>query len=143
MHRVLKRDGRLATTVWEMPKPDNGFGVLYGAINAHGRLDVPLPHGPNFFQFSEPDVFAAALSSTGFRDVTVEHIQQTWEMQEPLGIVSAIMEGAVRARGLLNLQSDAERAEIYSAVGEAMESFRSEDGGYAVPMPAWVDAGAR
>jgi ubiquinone/menaquinone biosynthesis C-methylase UbiE len=49
MRRVLRPGGRLAASVWQAPQPDNGFGVLYGAIRQHGDVGVPLPHGPDFF----------------------------------------------------------------------------------------------
>ena len=143
MRRVLKKNGRFATTVWEIPKPDNGFGIVFGALKAHGSLDVPLPHGPNFFQFSEPEAFKAALKSTGFLSETVEPVEQFWDLEAPQGLMAAIMEGAVRARGILNLQSDEARKAINNAVSEGMEKFRSPEGPYVVPMPAWVGAGAR
>jgi SAM-dependent methyltransferase len=61
MRRVLKPGGCLAVSVWEAAKPGNGFGLLFGAIRKHGDLNVPLPHGPDFFQFSEPDKLKAAF----------------------------------------------------------------------------------
>lgn len=48
MRRVLRPGGRVAISAWE-PSPNNGFGLMMGAIKAHGQLDVPLPHGPDFF----------------------------------------------------------------------------------------------
>jgi hypothetical protein len=47
MRRVLRPGGRVALSVWERPSPTNGFGLLLGALKAHGRLDIPLPHGPS------------------------------------------------------------------------------------------------
>ena len=38
MHRVLKPAGYLAVSVWEAPKPGNGFGLLFSAINKVRRL---------------------------------------------------------------------------------------------------------
>ncbi|MDH3691106.1 MAG: methyltransferase domain-containing protein, partial [Gammaproteobacteria bacterium] len=98
MRRVLKSGGRVAASVWEAPKPTNGFGLLYGSIKAHGDLSVPLPHGPDFFQFSENENLTAALRDTGFREISVQTVEQTWELSERSGMVKGIMEGAVRAR---------------------------------------------
>jgi SAM-dependent methyltransferase len=143
MHRVLRPGGRFATSVWETPKPTNGFGLLFGSIKKHGNLDVPLPHGPDFFQFSDHEKLASALQGTGFREVTVQTIEQIWELDEPLGIINAIMEGAVRARGLLLAQTESARSAISKAVKEGMEQYRSSEGGYRVPMPALIGAGRR
>src|SRR5688572_23304735 len=49
--RVLRSGGRIAFSVWASPQEAVGFGIIYGAVQAHGRMDVPLPPGPNFFLF--------------------------------------------------------------------------------------------
>lgn len=141
LRRVLRPGGRLAASVWDSPKPDNGFGVLYSALRAHGDLTVPLPHGPDFFQFSDVERMTAALEGTGLHDVGVTFVDQTWSMDEPLGIVRAVLEGAVRARALLLAQTERARAAIEAAVAEGMGQFRTAGGAYEVPMPALVGAG--
>ena len=143
MHRVLKPAGYVAVSVWEAPKPGNGFGILFGAIKRYGDLTVPLPHGPDFFQFSEPEKLRAALQDMGFRDAVAVTIQQTWELDDALGMMTAILEGAVRARGLLRAQTEDVRNAISTAVMEGMHQYRSSDGVYRVPMPALVGSGRR
>ena len=143
MHRVLKPEGYVAASVWEAPKPTNGFGLLFGAIKKHGDLNVPLPHGPDFFQFSEPEKLTAALQATGFINVAVEIVEQIWGLDEPSGMITAILEGAVRARGLLRAQSEDVRSTISTAVMNGMQQYRSSDGVYRVPMPALVGSGRK
>ena len=143
MHRVLKPGGHLGASVWEAPKPTNGFGLLFGAIKKHGDFNVPLPHGPDFFQFSEPEKLRAALQDTGFTETAVEIVEQIWEWDEPLGMITAILEGGVRARGLLRAQTEGVRDAISTAVMNGMQQFRSSDGVYRVPMPALVGSGRR
>ena len=143
MHRVLRPGGYFAASVWEAPEPTNGFGVLFEAIKKHGDLTVPLPHGPDFFQFSEPGKFVAALEDTGFTDTTVETVEQTWELDDPLGIMAAILEGAVRTRGLLLAQTDDVRSAIATEVAKGTQHYRSSDGIYRVPMPALVGSGRK
>jgi len=143
MRRVLRSGGRVAISVWEAPKPSNGFGILFGALKQHGDLDVPLPHGPDFFQFSESYAMAAVLQAVGFRDVTVRNIEQTWALDAPSGIIQAVIEGAVRARGLLLAQTETARTAIEAAVKEGMKQYETTDGEYEVPMPAVVGAGTK
>jgi hypothetical protein len=140
---VLKPGGFLAVSVWEAAKPGNGFGLLFGAIRKHGDLNVPLPHGPDFFQFSEPDKLKAAIQEIEFRDAAVEIVEQTWELADPLGVITAILEGAVRARALLRAQTEDVRNSISAAVVEGMRQYRSSDGVYRVPMPALVGSGRK
>lgn len=143
MVRVLRPSGRVAISVWEAPSPTNGFGVIFGAFKDHADPAVSLPHGPDFFQFSIPENLRAALETTGLHQATVQHVDQTWEFDEPLGIVRAVVEGTARARGLLLAQSDTVRSVIEAAMEKSMEQFRAADGGYKVPMPALVGAGAK
>lgn len=143
MHRVLKPAGYLAVSVWEAPKPSNGFGLLFAAIKRYADLNVPLPHGPDFFQFSEPEKLKAALQGTGFGDTAVETVEQTWELDDQLGMMTAILEGAVRVRGLLRAQTENVRNAISTAVTEGMQQYRSSDGVYRLPMPALVGSGRK
>jgi SAM-dependent methyltransferase len=143
IYRVLKPGGRAAVSVWEAPGPDNGFGLLYGAIRTHAELDVPLPEGPDFFQFSGPGALEQSLSASGFRSPEIRRVEQYWEFDQASGLVAAILEGAVRARGLILAQTEAVRQAIGNDVAAGMESFRGAAGVYRVPMPAIVGSGAK
>lgn len=143
MLRVLRPDARLAVSVWAKPDARNGFGVLFGAIRQHADLNVDIPHGPDFFQMGDRSRMAAALEEVGVADVTATEFQQTWDLPDELGIVRAIMEGAVRARALLRLQYPEVQAAVDRTVAEGMQTFRAPDGGYRVPMPAILGAGRK
>ena len=141
MLRVLKPGGRAAFSVWGEPAPGNGYGLMFGAIKQHGRLDVPLPDGPDFFQFSEPDALPGVLGEYGFVDVEVRIVQQLWEMRRPGDLLDAILDGAVRLRAVLKAQELDAFVAIRQAVEAGMETFRSGNS-YRMPMPAVV-VGAR
>lgn len=143
MHRVLRPGGRVAVSVWQAPKPTNGFGVLFGAIKRHGNLDVPLPHGPDFFQFSGTETMTATLEAMSFRGVTAQHVEQTWDIDKATGLVHAILEGTVRARAMLLAQTVTARTAIEAAVEEGIARYRVAGGGFRVPMPALVGAGTK
>ena len=143
MHRALTPGGRLAVSVWERPGPGNGFGLLYNAVRTHGRLDVGLPHGPDFFQFSDPSRLRAALSDTGLVDIEVSAVAQAWQFEAPTDFLEAIMQGAVRAKALLEAQDDRALAIIRGVVAEGTARFARGRQGYAVPMPALVGSGAK
>ncbi len=143
MYRVIKPGGRVAVSVWEHPKPGNGFGLLFASIKAHGDLNVPLPHGPDFFQFSKNGRLAEALQNIGLSETSILSVEQTWELSDPMGIINAFMEGAVRARGLLMAQTESVREAIFEAVATGMEKFKSSNGHYQVPMPALVGSGKK
>ena len=54
-YRVLRPGGRAAYTVWAPPDQSRAFEVVYGSIREYGTLEVPLPPGPPFFRFGDPE----------------------------------------------------------------------------------------
>ena len=141
MKRVLKAGGRLSVSVWQAPAADNGFGIIFDAINAHADLSIPLPHGPDFFQFSADGNLAAALEVSGLSDIRVSPVSQTWELDAPFTLVKCFMEGAVRTRGQLLAQTDSVRQQVFAAITAGIEQYKSSDGSYRVPMPALIGSG--
>jgi hypothetical protein len=133
----------VAISIWERPSPNNGFGVLMGAIKAHGRLDVPLPHGPDFFQFGDLDNMKGALAQTGFIDVDAVTVPLTLRLERATSFIDTVLQGTVRAKALLLAQSDTALSAINAATAQAMDRlFRAEDS-FRVPMPAIVGSGGK
>jgi SAM-dependent methyltransferase len=143
MRRVLRPGGRVAISVWERPSPNNGFGLVMGAIREHGRFDVPLPQGPDFFQFGDQEGLKAALAQTDFIDINTALIPLVFPLEFATGFVDAVLKGTMRARALLMAQDEAVLSTIRTAVAQAVSRlFRSEDG-FRVPMPAIVGSGRK
>ena len=143
MHRVLKPEGRVAVSVWESPNSNNGFGLLYGAIKANADMGVNLPHGPDFFQFSDPAMLTNALLEIGFSEPSINTVAQTWEFKDSQELFTSIMEGAVRARALIEAQTATVQEAISDAVVVGMDGYGSPDGIYRVPMPALIGSAVK
>ena len=143
MRRVLRPDGRVALSVWAGPSPSNGFGLLLGAVKANGRLDVPLPHGPDVFQFGSIDAMKAALAETGFREPNAITVPLIFQLESATTFLSAVTQGTVRTKALFLAQDQTALSAITAAVAAGMDRlFRSEDG-FRVPMPAIVGSGVK
>jgi len=143
MRRVVRPGGRVAVSVWERPSPNNGFGLLMGTIRALGRLDVPLPHGPDLFQFGDLEAMKAALSETGFTDIKAASVPLARSIDRPAAFLEGVLQGAVRAKALLLAQSETTFSAIQAAIDQGIEKlFRSENG-FRVPMPAIVGSGSK
>ncbi|MGB5706922.1 MAG: methyltransferase domain-containing protein [Arenicellales bacterium] len=143
MRRVLKTGGRVSISVWERPTPMNGVGLLFASIKKHGDLAVPLPDGPDSFQFSQKKKMVGALEETGFKEVTAKIIKQEWELNDARDLEAAIMKGGVRARGLLEAQNRSARIAIANAIELGLKQYFMSDGVYRVPMPAIIGAGTK
>jgi len=137
--RVLRPGGRIAFSVWAPAQDSAGFGIIYGAVQAHGRTDVPLPPGPNFFLFSDPAQCEDSLAAAGFRSVTMAKVSLVWPLASPDGLFEAIMQGSVRAAALLRAQTPEALATIRDAMRQAVATY-ARDGAFELPMPAIVAA---
>jgi len=143
MHRVLRPGGRLAVSVWDKSTPDNGFGIIYAAVGAHGSFDVPLPHGPDFFQFGTKEQMTAALKEVGFADVAACLVEQQWQVDSAAEMLSAMQRGTVRARALLAAQSPTAIKAMLQFLEERLSCRANAEGGYDIPLPAIVGSGVK
>ncbi len=143
MVRVVRPGGRIAVSVWEPPSPGNGFGLLYDSIRAHADLNVDLPHGPDFFQFSDDTRMTELLRDAGLQDIGLERAPQFWVFNGEHALHDELLESTVRARGLILAQTPAVQARIRAAVIDGMGTFRAVHNVYRVPMPAMIGAGVK
>lgn len=141
MLRVLRPGGRAALSVWDAGGV--GFTLVYEAVRARGKMDLTLPHGPDFFQFGTPGRMRAALEEVGFVDTTAQSLPQEWHVAHADQYVDAIFNGTVRARSVLAAQSAEALTGIHSYISDYLARFRAPAGDFIVPMPAIIGSGAR
>ena len=142
MRRVLRSGGRAGFTVWSRPEETVGFRIVLGAVERHGDINVPLPPGPPFFRFSEPQECHRALLEAGFVDPRVERIPQIWRLRSPDALFEIMSGATVRTAGLLRAQSREALDAIRSAVREASLNYLT-GGVIELPMPAVLASAAR
>ena len=134
-HRVLRSGGRAAFTVWAKPERAVAFGLILRAIEAHGNLNPPLPSGPPFFRFSDPEEFCRVLDAAGFVQPEVKEVRQQWQLPSPDHLLAAMVKGTVRTGALLHAQSPEALKAIRAAIRETAQAYE-KDGGIELPMPA-------
>jgi len=133
--RVLRSGGRYGFTVWAKPEETVGFGITLGAIRTHGNMNVPLPDGPPFFRFSDPDECVRSLVSAGFANPQVIKIPQTWRLSSPDSLFETMRTATVRTAGLLRGQTPQALLAIRAAMGSAGRAYEKA-GVIELPMPA-------
>jgi SAM-dependent methyltransferase len=141
MWRVLLPGGRVALSVWDATGV--GFTLVYEAIRARGKMDVALPHGPDFFQFGTPERMVAALTEVGFTDPAAYSFPQDWGVANADRYIDSIISGTVRARAALSSQAGAAAADVRSYIANYLTRFRTPTGELSVPMPAIIGSGTR
>ena len=133
--RVLRPGGRFGFTVWAKPVETAGFGIVLGAIPAHGDMNVTLPEGPPFFRFSEWDECARTLLCAGFVDPQVKKIPQTWRLPSADALFEVMQTATVRTAGLLRLQTPQALKGIRGMMANASRLYE-KNGVFELPMPA-------
>jgi SAM-dependent methyltransferase len=136
-YRVLRPGARMAFTVWAPPSESIGFAIVLNAIQAHGDFTVPLPPGPPFFRFSDPDESTRVLGAVGFSDVAMNKIPQVWRLPGPQAMLDAMERGTVRTAGLLRGQTSEQLEAIRAAIREALVPYTIGDA-VELPMPAML-----
>lgn len=137
--RVLGRGGRVGFTVWAKPVEAVGFGILLRSVETHGNPNVPLPAGPPFFRFSDPQECCRILEEAGFAEPKVIQVPQTWRLPSSDVLLNAFMEATVRTGALLRAQSAEALSKIRAAVRDACRAYE-KDGVIELPMPAMLAA---
>ena len=133
--RVLKKDGRYAFTVWDLPERAIGFEIVLQAIQTFGNMNAPLPPGPPFFRFSDPNEARRSLEEAGFVDVRSVQLPQAWMLESGETLFNTMRIGSVRTAALLNAQTPEALESIRKEISARAERYRTGDV-IALPMPA-------
>jgi len=130
-HRVLRTGGRVAFTVWDAPERAVAHGIVLGAIRSHGDVNAPIPSGPPFFRFSDPEESARTLTACGFRNPSVAKVEQIWRLASPGDLFEIMYNGSVRNAALLRAQTPEALESIRGALRKEVEVRCG-----VLPMPA-------
>ena len=130
-HRVLRPGGRVAFTVWDSAEKCRGFAIVLAAIQKYGDLNVPIPAGPPFFRFSDPEESRRVLIAAGFSDPTISHVPQTWLLPSPDALFDVMYNASVRNAALLHAQ----KAEVLEDIRRQIHRDVAAAGN-ELPMPA-------
>lgn len=136
-YRVLRPKGWVGFTVWAKPEEAEGFRIVLCAIQEEGDPDVPLPQGPPFFRFSDPEECCRMLLEGGFTDPQVMKVPLLWRLRSPDELFDAFYWGTARTGGLLRAQSQEALSAIRAAVVDAAKAYLV-GGMVQIPMAALV-----
>jgi len=135
-YRVLRPGGRIGFTVYAPPEESMGLCITLGAVRVHGTMDVPLPEGPPFFRFSEPEECRRTLEKRGFVNPRVVKVPQVWRLPAPDALFDVMLMSTVRVAALLRAQTLEALRAIRKAMSDAATAYLTKDGGVELPMPA-------
>jgi ubiquinone/menaquinone biosynthesis C-methylase UbiE len=141
-YRLLCTGGRFAFTAWAKPEQAIAFGIVLRSIAAHGDPNAPLPEGPPFFRFSEPDECIRSLRAVGFESPKVVRISQTWRLPAGDSLFKFMQESTVRTAGLLRAQKPEALEKIGDAIRDELKKYQKGNA-VELPMPAILASGTK
>lgn len=134
-YRVLQPGGRFAFTVWDTADKAIAFGIMIDAIQKYGEMNVPIPPGPPFFRFSDPEESKRVLLETGFQNPVIFQVPQVWHLESPDALFEVMFHGSVRNAALLRAQKPDVLETIRAEIRRGVEQHQLE-----LPMPSVLAA---
>jgi len=141
--RVLRPGGRLAFTAWAPPEEAVAFKIVLDAVAKYGDPSVPLPPGPPFFRFGEPEECVRTLEAAGFGGVATGKLALVWHLASVDALIEAFEKGTARTRGLLRGQTPAALGAIREGIRAAARAYQRSAGEIAIPMGAVLARGEK
>jgi hypothetical protein len=135
---VLRPGGRVAFTVWGAPEKTLGFGIVLGAIQKYGDMNVPIPPGPPFFRFSAIEESEEFLRGAGFVNAHATEVPQTWTLLSADDLFKVMYFASVRNAALLLAQKPEVLESIRAEIRGQVERYANE-----LPMPAMLYSAER
>ena len=130
--RVLRREGRVAFSVWGEPQHNPWMTFSAGLMIERGYMAPFSSDGPGMFSMSTPDKIEPLVNEAGFEDVHIEEMEVSWRFDDAdeLWIFASELQGPV-ALAIGKLE-EGERRAVRSAIEERAAGFL-KDGGYELP----------
>jgi len=142
-HRVLRPGGRYAFTCWTPPARNPFFGLILGAVQKHGNMNVNIPAGPPLFRFGEPTECERALNTEGFTSVSVNELPMVWPFPTPEAVVPSVVASTARIGPLLAMQTAEQRRSVESAIAEGAKKYVTAQGGVEIPTSVVLAVGQK
>jgi SAM-dependent methyltransferase len=137
--RVLAPGGRFAFTFWADPRDNTPWRIIFDAIAACGRIDVPMPAGNDAHATPENFTRLVAMNFDA-RTLRCDPVVEDWRLPADADLVSIFETGTVRMATLLRGQGAA-LDPIRRRVADDAQSYR-RDQAIVLPTSAWLLAAA-
>ncbi|HEX5190123.1 MAG TPA: class I SAM-dependent methyltransferase [Streptosporangiaceae bacterium] len=130
--RVLKRGGRLCSSVWVEPEANPWTTIPMQAIATEAVLTPPDPDGPNMFRCAAPGYVSALYEAAGLRDVAEWNVAVELVTQSPAQYWEMISEHVSLAVAALQQLDEPARERVANAVIARVSTYE-KDGKVRIP----------
>lgn len=128
MCRALRPGGRVAAIVYSTPERNAFFSIPVKIIRERAKLPPPLPGQPGPFSLGAGGVLEAAFAKAGLRDIEVRKVPSPVKLPSAAECVRFERESFGALHQMMVALSEAERAQAWQAIEEALRAFEAGDG---------------
>jgi ubiquinone/menaquinone biosynthesis C-methylase UbiE len=140
MCRALRPGGRVAAIVYSTPDRNAFFSIPVKIIRERAKLPPPLPGQPGPFSLGAEGVLEAAFAKAGLRDIEVRKVPSPVKLPSAAECVRFERESFGALHQMMVALNEAERAQAWQAIEEALRAFETGDG-FVGPCEMLVGAG--
>jgi ubiquinone/menaquinone biosynthesis C-methylase UbiE len=124
----LVNGGRFAAAVWASPEKDSLFTSTMNTVMKETRTSPPPAGVPGPFSLSDENLLRNYFVNSGFKDVTIERIDVTFDFGSSKEYASFVLETAGPLQEMLSNESSERRQKILEAVSESARKFADNTG---------------
>ena len=124
----LVNGGRFAAAVWASPEKDSLFTSTMNTVMKETRTSPPPAGAPGPFSLSDESLLRNYFVNTGFKDVTIERMNVTFDFGSSKEYASFVHETAGPLQEMLSNESPKRRQKILEAVSESAKKFADNSG---------------
>lgn len=141
--RVLKPQGFLALSWWDVPERARILGLFVDAVREAGASPPPdLPPGPPMFRFSADEELSKLLGTAGLRDIQVRVVSFSHRVSGSAELWDGLLPGTVRTQALIFRQTAEMQRRIRGALDRLLRQYAVGDG-FEVPVSVKIGAGRK
>lgn len=141
--RVLRRDGFLALSWWDVPERARIPGLFVEAVKEVGAdLPADLPPGPPMFRFSSDEALSELLTAAGLKDIEVRGVSFTHRISGSDELWDGLLTGTVRTAAMVFRQTKDTQRRIRVALDRLLQQHAAGNG-FEIPVSVKIAAGRK
>lgn len=128
IYRSLVDGGRLAAAVWASPDKVPFIAVALNTVMKETKSPPPPPADtPGPFSLSDENMLRNSLIESGFKDVTIERMDVSFDFDSAEVYTSFVYETVAPVQAMLANQPQERREEILKAITESARKYAEND----------------
>lgn len=128
MRRLLRDQGRIGAIVYSTPGQNLFFSLPVSIIRERAQLPPPQPGQPGPFSLGDPVVLEEALTSAGYRDISVEVVPAPLRLASASECVRFERDSFGALHQMLAGVPDQKRPAVWDEIEEALRRFETTEG---------------